>query len=105
MLGEREEADEVFIHTGNVYYNYAGCKGVCRESTTQYDDYQESEVFYGKNVQGTINLIRDLYDKHESNLTGDKFILKPNSTASNDAFMNQLRRHYKSVGVPISLPD
>jgi RHS repeat-associated protein len=73
----------VFIHAGNDFSKFAGCKGVCRTNDPNGTDVwgNGERQFYGNATQGTLDLIRGLYDQHKSNLTGKKFLLRTNSVA------------------------
>ena len=44
-------------------------------------DYGFGEIFSGENTRNTIEKIESLYHSYEANLTGNKFILRTNSTA------------------------
>ena len=76
-----DEKVERFIHPGNTYNDYAGCKGVCRSYDPNGLDRFGDPAFYGQDIGGTLKQIRQLYNKYESQLTGKKFLLRTKSTA------------------------
>jgi len=73
----RVTSSGVFIHPGEDYFWFGGCKGVtCNLETSEGNEpkTEKSESI------SALQKIRDLYDE-QCNLTGNKFLLKPNSRA------------------------
>jgi hypothetical protein len=74
----------VFIHQGNSWNDFSGCKGVCKTYTTDYPwEFRtpEAPVFGsgpGESTAQTLREIHDMYNQYEQQLTGDKFILRTN---------------------------
>lgn len=73
----------VFIHPGNFYHSFDGCYGLSKKLTPTTFNTDGVDNLGIENTTNSIQSVVDLYNKFSSDLTGDKFILKTNSTASN----------------------
>jgi RHS repeat-associated protein len=103
-------AGRVYIHPGNDWGDFAGCKGLCRTfilrnlSDTEQEKFPGSDkLFYGNDTGTTIDLLKQLYKSKEPSLTGSKFILRTQQhnkyTRDKDKRLNQKTRViFRTVG-------
>jgi len=84
----------VFIHPGTDFFDFGGCKGVTCE--LKVTEGEEPRTDFDKS-KSALQKVRNLYDSQD-NLTGDKFLLKPNSTATYSVYRNKKERTKKKIG-------
>ena len=73
----------VFLHKGGNMTWFGGCKGVCTKYETDNEkkhQWEGTPIFTSStnNSQNTLDQIRQLYESHEENLSGGKFLLQTN---------------------------
>ncbi len=64
----------VFIHYGNNYTHFDGCKGLC-----EFPRKRKATITSLEGSISALSKMQKIYAKFESRLTGQKFLLEPNS--------------------------
>ena len=66
-----------FFHYGFHFRHFDGCKGLCTEIVFKEDG---EIITYDGSVKTALNKVKDVYDQVADQLTGQKFLLEPNSS-------------------------